>query len=80
MYTQEPRALTRPLHIFDAPALTIHALAAIGEAALSAAHALDRALEHRIERECRAERPRARLGPVMRTSAHDGVPDAHKLR
>ena len=43
MYSNTQQALSRPRHLFDVPALSVLALAAVGESAVRLAHALDAA-------------------------------------
>ena len=74
MYLQDTRTLTRPAHPFDLPAIMVATLAATGRGALSAAYALDRILSRR------AERPRGRLGPAMRSHAEVGATDSARIR
>jgi len=75
------RALARPRHVFDLPAVTVWTLAAAGTAALAIAHVLDDAVARREARASeRAQRPRARLGPKRTTHAEFGATDAWRLR
>ena len=43
MYFNHQQAFSRPRHLFDVPALSVLALAAVGESAIRLAHALDEA-------------------------------------
>jgi len=81
MLQYDTRALARPQHLFDLPALAAHALAALGTAALALAHALDERAARRDRLTTgAATRPRDRLGPRPFEPAEHGVTDAWRVR
>lgn len=75
MYTQDTRALTRPQHPFDLPAVTVWTLAAVGQTSLRLANALDASIT------ASEKRPRPVDTAIARRSHEDYlVPDAWRVR
>ena len=74
MYFNNQQALSRPRHLFDVPALSVLALAAVGESAVRLAHALDAART--------ASRGRGKEGLPRALEQHerDLVPDSRRIR
>jgi hypothetical protein len=74
------RALARPQHPFDIPALVVLGLSATASMLMKTAIRLDGALSRARRDDRSAGRPRARLGPGHRSHSDFGVPDSWRIR
>ena len=80
MQFDSTRALARPQHPFDLPALAVLGLSATASVLMKAAIGLDDALSRARRRDESAGRPRARLGPGNRSHSDFGIPDSWRIR